>query len=508
VNRSRWVFLALVVVFGGGLIAAFLGPRGPEEFPLAELVPADAVFYAGFPDVHRLEEFAAKFPGAVKEEDRKRFEEAKPHLSGAVAFYVDSKGEWVGLARLTRAAALVAGAQVEGDAAVFAQTPAALERRRARTGALIDVPEFQRLNSHLFLNLDALGVGGRLADFTAAGFRLEGGDPLTLRGRALYRPDRYRLYLERYVQAPREAGTAPGGPPLQLAMTDPFLRLWDEILDGLDASDRDRVERECQLLRRDVTEGHDVREVLGRLGPRWGIALSPGPALVAWVELPDAATGEMLGRMIERAAQDAKGQARGRGQAPPFELEKGSSSWRLKLPKIPSLRLGDSFSPVLAITKDRLIVATRASALEAPGVVASDAHAELSIRVAPAIELARSMVPFLADLAFRSEADGMAWARHLREYGPIDRASLSRKIPDPMEREQFLQAKRAEFTADALAELSRTDRYKGEVERLEKSIASGSERLSGIDRLSWTGRFTGEGLQFELRGWVKSPRAK
>src|SRR2546425_9699985 len=90
VKRSRWVFLTLPVLFGGGLIAAFLGPRGPEEFPLAELVPADALFYAGFPDYHRLEELATKFPGVLKEEDRKRIEEAKPHLSGAVAFYIDS----------------------------------------------------------------------------------------------------------------------------------------------------------------------------------------------------------------------------------------------------------------------------------------------------------------------------------------------------------------------------------------------------------------------------------
>ena len=504
-KRSGWIFLGVTAVLAAGLLAAFLGPRGPEEFPLAELVPADALAYAGFPDTRRLEELAAKFPGAVTEEARKRFDEAKPHLSGAVAFYLDSKGEWVGLARLTRAAAAFAGATVEGDAAVFAQTPAALERRRARTGALIDVPAFRRLKSQGFVNLEALGLGGRLADFSAAGFRLEGGDPWTLRGRALYRPDRYRLYLERYVQAPRDAGAAPGGPPFQLAMTDPFLRLWDELLGELDAAERDQVDRECQLLRRDVTENRDVREILGRLGPRWGIALAPGPALVAWVELPDAATGELLGRMIERAAADVVRQARGRSQAPPFELEKGESAWRLKIPKAPSLRLGAAFSPALAIMKNRLVITTCASALDAPGVAASGSHAELSIQVAPALELARSLVPFLADWTFRPEAEQMARARHYREYGPLSLGAIKELPRDPYERERFLAAKRREFTADALGELSRSEPYKARRTGLEHSVATWSGRLSTLDRVSWTGRFTGEGLEFELQGW---PRAK
>jgi hypothetical protein len=498
VNR-RLVFLSLAVLLGVGLMAAFLGPRGPEEFPLAELVPADALFYAGFPDYHRFEELVTRLPGAWREEDRKRFDQAKPHLSGAVAVYVDSKGEWVWLGRLTRASALASGALVEGDAAVVA-TPAALERRRTRAGALLELPDFRRLKSPFFLNLGALGMKGPLGDFTAAGFRLDGGPPWTLRGRAIYRPAVYRLHLEGYVRLPRGAGASAAGPPVQIAMTDPFLRLWDDFLETLEAEDRDRVDRECMSLRREVPGGQDPRDVLRRLGPRWGIALTPAPALLAWVELPDLSTGETLGRMIERAASDAVGQARGQGQAPPFELEKMGSAWRLKVPWAASLRLGEAFTPALAITKDRVVLSTCASVLEAPPATTGGSHLDLSIRVAPTLDLARALVPFITDGAFRSEARGIAYARHLREHGPLGLGELQRKYPDRYERAKHLEEQRAEFMADALAELSRTERYQTERARVEQSIAGWSERLSGLDRVSGSGSFTDEGLEFELRG--------
>ena len=77
-------------------------------------VPADAVVYAGFPDVRRL----AEIPGLEDLADR--LEPARAHLSGAAAVYVDRHGDWVFLARLTRLAALVAGGEVENGAFVAA----------------------------------------------------------------------------------------------------------------------------------------------------------------------------------------------------------------------------------------------------------------------------------------------------------------------------------------------------------------------------------------------------
>ena len=136
-KRARWAILA-----GGILVAAaiaavvVLRPRPVEPFPLAELVPADAVFYAGFPRYQELEEL----PGAKAEEIRRKLEPARPHLAGGLAIYVDRSGEWVLLARLTRGSTLLAGAAVEDGAAVVAQTPEALARHKARQASLADLP--------------------------------------------------------------------------------------------------------------------------------------------------------------------------------------------------------------------------------------------------------------------------------------------------------------------------------------------------------------------------------
>ncbi|HLF93788.1 MAG TPA: hypothetical protein VJB14_10000 [Planctomycetota bacterium] len=504
-KRSRWILLGLAALLGTGLLAAFLRPRPPEEFPLAELVPQDALFYAGFPDVRRFEELLSRIPGAWKEEDRRKLEEARPHLSGPIAFYLDAKGEWVGLARLTRAAAWVA--DVEGDAAVFAQTPAALERFRGRTGALRDVASFRDLKSRLFLNLESFDLKGRFGDFAALGFEIEPGDPWVIRGRAAYRPDRFRLYIERYVQAPHRAGSAESGPAAQLALTDPFLRLWDDLLEGLSAEARDRVEREMQVLRRDLLDGRDVREFLGRLGPRWGLAAVPTPhgfpALVAWLDLPDDAAREMLEKLLDRAAKDNERVSRGYGQVPAIEVEKKDGHWRMKFPWAASLRLGEAFTPSYALAGNRLVVSTCAAALSPPAVGAGDAHAAVSVKVAPAIELLASAAPYLTDDAFCSEADGMALARYVREFNPLALGALARKIPDPVERAKHLEVRRAEFVAEALAEIAKGRKYQDELARRKAEIAAWGERLSWIDRIEGSGRFMGDGLRFELRARPK-----
>jgi len=491
VKRSGWVFLGVTALAAAGLLAAFLGPRPPEEYPLAELVPQDARFYAGFVDYRRFEELVSKIPGAWKEEDKQKFERAKPHLAGAVAFYVDTKGEWVGLARLTRAAALLG--DVEGDAAVFAQTPAALERFRGRVGTIRDLPAFQRLKSRFFLSLD--GVPG---DFEALGFELECSPSWVARGRAVYRPDRYRAYLERHVPSPRRAGAGEG-----LAMSGTFPAVWDAILDALEPEPRDRVDRECQVLKRDLLAGREVRDFLGTLGPRWGAAAVPTPqgfpALVAWVELPDAAARQTMEDLLTRAGRDWERLARGRGQVPPVEVEKKEGHWRLKFPWASAFRLGDAFTPAYAFTGNRLVFSTCAATLAAPKVGEGDAHAALAVEVAPSLGLVRSMSSFLADGTFRPEADGMALARYYREFNPIALAALARKIPDPVERAKALEMRRAELAAEALAEIAKGQKYKDELARRERTVALWTERLAGIVRIAGSGRFTGAGLEFELK---------
>ena len=114
-KRSGWIFVGLALVVATGGLVAFLGPRPAEEFPLAELVPQDALFYAGFRDMRQFEDFLSLMPDAWSAEDRKRYDDARPHLSGPIAVFVDAKGEWVWLGRLTRAAAICASVASSSD---------------------------------------------------------------------------------------------------------------------------------------------------------------------------------------------------------------------------------------------------------------------------------------------------------------------------------------------------------------------------------------------------------
>ena len=256
-KRARWVLLAGVLL-AAGAAAVVLRPRPLERFPLAELVPAKARFYAGFPDFRELEEL----PGPWAAEIRAKLEPARPHLAGGLAIYGDAAGEWVLLARLTRGSALLAGAAVEDGAAVVAQSPEALARHRTREGSLAELPEFRRLGSRFFVNLEPLKLRGRLHDFAAVGFDRVPGADLVLRGRALYRGSLFRTYLEQYVQAPRHG--APAGPaPAGAVLTEYFPRVWEEIVhDVLDLVDAEKAEREAQLLSRDFLEGRSFREFL------------------------------------------------------------------------------------------------------------------------------------------------------------------------------------------------------------------------------------------------------
>ncbi len=454
---KRWGVAAAALVALSAALAAFFLPRSAEEFPLAGLVPADALFYGGFPDARSLEDLASKLPADWTADLLSGLEEARPRLAGGVAVYLDRELEWVLLARLTRTAAALSRGVVEDGAAVFARSPGALARHRARKGALADLESFRALGSRLFVNLAPLRLPGRLGDFRAIGLEVAGADPWVVRGRAAYRAGLFRLYLEEYANLPGR-GAPQGGGPVAAALAESFVRLWDDLLRDLPPSDREHAEREAAALGRDCLGGRTLREFLRRVGPSCGITVLPAPSgdlpsLVAWVDLADDGARETLGAMLERAVQDAGRYARDRGRPPALELEAG----RVRFPWAEALALDDAFTPAYAFQGNRLVFSTRAAALQAPPVAAGDAHGTISIEVGPALELARALAPLLADRAFRDES-----GRSLRD-------------------------------------LRRTPRYAEELARRKERIEGWAKALGWLERVTWTGRYTADGLAFELR---------
>jgi len=482
-----------------------LRPRPIEPFPLAELVPADAVFYAGFPDYRELE----SLPGARAQEIRKKLEPARPHLSGGLAFYVDRSGEWVLLARLTRGSAFLAGAAVEAGAAVVAQTPEALARHKAREGSLAELPEFKQLGSRFFFNLEPLKLRGRFRDFSAVGLDRFPGTGLTLRGRALYRGGLFRTYLEQYVQAPRH-GTPYGKGPVQVALTEHFPRVWEELThDVLDLVDTEKAERESQILSRDFLEGRPFREFLGRLGPTWGFSIVPTPfgkpALLVWIDLPDEGTRDIAAKMVHRAIGDAIKLSRDKGQAPSFDVVMDPPLWRIKVPSARGLRYGESWAPAYTFEKNRFVFSTCASVMEIPLTPTGDAHAAIVIDVPPLIDLIRGLAPMKADDTFRPEAERKATLRGLRFFDSEMLAVLKKRFPDPSDLAKFQEIQKAQFEAGALDEISKTLAWQEELTRARASVEAWAEGLAWLSRASLSGRFTSDGFTFELE-LVPSPR--
>jgi hypothetical protein len=501
VKRRGWIVLAAVAGIAA-ILAALLRPKPLEEFPLADLVPADAVFYGGFSDPRKLEDLAAKISSGETRELLRRMESARPHLAGAVAVYLDRDLDWVFLARLTRASALVAGGEVENGAYIAARTPAALARHKARKGALADLPDFRALRSRFFLNVEALNLRSRGRDFSAVGFELESGPSWVVRGRALYRGGLFRMYLEQYVHAPRH-GALEGAGPIQATLVDHFPRIWEEVVHGLSQVDREKAEHEARVLSRDLLKGRSLREFLAKLGPSWGFALAPTahsvPALVVWIDLPDDATRLLLFRLLHRAANDAIKLSRDHGQAPAFDLTAEGSVWRITFPWAAALRLGEGFTPAYTFGKNRFIFSTCASVLTSPPVVAGDGHVTLTLEVASAVEALRSLIPFFADGAFRTEAERDAIALQSKVVTPAALEALKRQFPNPSDLAVHLEKQKAQFEARALEEISQTPRYREELQRMGATINAWAERFSWINRAAFSGRFTGDGLQFEIR---------
>ena len=496
-KRRRWLLIGFAAVALGAAAVALLRPRPPEEFPLVELVPDDAILYAGFPDYRRIEALETPW----KDEIRRRLDPARPHLAGPVAVYLDREFQWVALARLTRASALVAGAEVERGAAVTAQTPEALARHKARAKSLAENPEFRALGMHGFLNIDALRLSGRLRDTSAVGFEIDPGLPLAIRGRALYRGHLFRSYLERYVQAPLQ-GPPQGAAPFRAALTEYFPRLWEEILHGLPALDREKVELEVRALERDFLERRPLSEFLANLGPSWGFSVAPVPeglpTLVAWIDLPDDGTREILGKLIHRAVSDGAQARRDRGAGPLFELSAEGSVWRVKPGGLWAARLGESYTPAYRFEKNRFVFSTRASALEAPASSSGTSHIAVEVDRAAVFAQTEALVPLFADFEFQGEAERSAWVTYMRTFTPWILTALERRFPDPAERSKYLDGQRAQLEAKALEEISKTPRYREECERRRRAIAAWDERLRWIDRASASGRFTSDGFRFEV----------
>lgn len=500
-TRTRWAVLAGVLLLAAAGAALFR-PRPVERFPLAELVPADALFYAGFADPSELE----ALPTPWSRELCRKLEPARAHLSGGLAVYVDRAGQWVSLIRLTRAAALLAGAEVEQGAAILAQTPEAMARHKAREGSLADLPEFQSLGARVFVNLERLKPRGRLRDFSALGFSVTSTSPLTLRGRALYRGGLFRTYLEQYVHAPRHGG-AEGADPVQIVLTEHFPRVWEEIVHDLDPIDYEKAEREAQLLSRDFLEGRPFREFLGRLGPAWGVSLRPAPggkpALTIWIDLPEG-TRDVAAKMVHRAIGDAIRVRRDRGLPPVFEVVADGPVWKVKFASARALRYGEAFTPAYTFEKNRFVFSTCAALLDAPAVAAGEAHVAAGIEIGPLLDALRGLAPQKADDAFRKEAELKAAAMALRVFTPGTMTALKNQFPDPADLAKVQEAQKAQFEARALEEISKTLPWQEELTRAKAEVEVWSERLSWLQRASLSGHFTGEGFDFEVQAW---PRA-
>jgi hypothetical protein len=496
VKRRGWWILAGGVLAAAAALALFR-PRPSEKFPLLERVPADAVFYAGFPDYRELE--AIQTPWT--EQIRHRLDPARSHLAGGLAVYLDREWQWVALAQLTRSSALLAGSEVEDGAAVAAQTPEALARHRTRRGSLGELPEFRSLGSRFFINVEALKAGGRIRDFSAVGFEIRSSSPLILSGRALYHGGLFKSHLDSYAGAPRH-GVPAGKALLQAALTEHFPRVWDEITHALDPLDREKVDREVQALGRDLLGGRTFRDFLASFGPGWGFALVPTPyarpALVIWIDFPDEATRDLVAKMVHRAVSDSIQLRRDRGSAPAFEVAAEGSIWRVKVADARAVRLGEACTPAYTFEKKRFVFSTCAATLAAPFVPAGEAHDAATAELPALLEAVRSLAPLFADDAFRGEAERKAALLSLRMFTPGAMTALRKQFPDPADLSKYLEAQKAQFEARALEEISKTLPYREELDRVNASIQAWEDRWGWLARVSWTGRFTPDSLVFEL----------
>lgn len=513
-GRRRWSILGGGILSLGVSVAYLLWPAPSEPFPLADQVPADAVFYAGFSDFRQIESLGLPWSGELLG----RLDPVRPFLSGPLSIYLDRSQEWVVLARLRQVSAPLTKAELVRGLAVSAQSSLAMARHKASTTSLLEVPEFRTLGSRFFLNLKRLSLGGRLRDFSAVGFDLDrvpslspGSVPapaLKLRGRALYRDGIFRLYLEHYVQAGRH-GNPGGSLPLAASLIEWFPRVWEEILqDALGAGEREKAERETQVLSHEYLDGRPFREFLARLGPAWGIAIVPTPyprpAVVVWIDLPDEETRQLAARMIHRAISDSIRVRRDRGLAPVLEESEEGSHWRLQFTASSAIRWGESFTPAYTFDKRRFIFSTCVSTLSAPQVPAGPLHASATLDVAQFFHAIEPLAPLVVDRRFSSEGERAAEALFQRTFTPDVMAALRLRYPAPADFAKAELDQKARLEARALEELEGTQEGRAELARVNAEIGTWRDRLGWLDRITGSGRFTSDGLQFEIDATPKA----
>ena len=147
-----------------------------------------------------------------------------------------------------------------------------------------------------------------------------------------------------------------------------------------------------------------------------------------------------------------------------------------------------------------------ASVLALPETAPGESHAALAVDVAPALDLARSLAGYWADGAFCDEAERTGAMQHFRSWTPgmIEarrRQLLAKHDPKTAEFElaKFLASERSRMIAEELGKISKTERYGEELARRRAAVEEWAKRLGWLDRVTFEGRFTGEGFEFTLR---------
>jgi hypothetical protein len=505
VKRAFAALILALMVAGAG---AYLWSRSPAVPPLSHLVPSDALFYAGFADLESAERIARAVPAV--ESLLKNVDEARPHLAGEVALYVDREREWVLLARLRTVSAMLSKGEVEDGVAVVPQSPAALARRKARGAPLSADPRFRALSMPGYVDLEAFRLPGRLGDFSALGFEVDPGEPVVVRARALYRPEPYRIYLEHVVRG--GGAGAPAAAPAAGVFTDHFPRVWDDFVASLSKAERERLEGQATVLSKEYLGGRKVRDFLGDVGPAWSVALVPTPhafpALVGWVRVADPAARSALEKSLWRALTQRVGDSWKAGVAPPFDVAEDGPIRRVRFPGAIPLRLGEAFAPAYLFRDDLLVFSTCASVLDRAAPARGGAgHVTAAVEVASAADLIRSLTGLLADRTFLPEAGAAAAADLARLWPPSAVAAkraewLPRVGPQTADFEvaRFLQAERSRLAAEHLARLAKTPAYEAELATWKDRIEEWAARLKPFKRLEATGNYTGTGFAFQVRG--------
>ena len=346
---------------GGGLF--FFRNDPPEPAPFSSRLPVDTVFYLGIPDLPALTERARGL--TLKDsESWRRFADTvglSPILSACVAHEtkIRSMGpqaalaarktpsglHWVVLFRAGRSDRLFGGSGregdwhyvVDGDRVILSKSPEVVEEFRRAPSAPLEIPIAG--DGPVLHVLPAAFPGDawalwcvRWEDFSCITARVELGSDLHLRGLARYAPASYQTALEQYVKAPPRA-VAPAGAVAWTTQLEHAPRFWRDVLSSLNEEDRRLVEHELRLLERDYRD--PVRELLPRLGPAWGAAVTPRGELTGAIELANAPE---VPEVLRRSIRDYVKAMRDRGRELLIDLVGGEPQFRTWRPV---LHLGD-----------------------------------------------------------------------------------------------------------------------------------------------------------------------